>query len=371
MTLIGHLFDGSAGWQQRVGVSQLLDRLPSDRYTQTLATLDPIARQTLQPITRPVEILPNLGGLGALTGLAAARFIRRQRVELVHAWGVRAAAAARTTPDVPLVLQLFDPRIAQTRVRLIRTIARRQRFAVVCSCEIVRRRLIEGGLAPDLAVVIRPAVDFSRLNHYRRSSLRETLGLTRDAYVAIVPEPITRRDGQYDAVLAVVLKNSATRDLRIILPGDSREKRRIARLTGTIPPWDALVIPDHSPVFEHLLAVSDVLLVTPRGDTSTTAIAWAMAAGVAVIGTAVHAVAELIANKVNGLLFKQIPGRSMSPSIVHLLADRAAQKKVIETARGQAYEVFSLRRYAEQYRQLYANVLRGALPGEGITDSAR
>ena len=47
MTVIGHLFDGSAGWEQRIGVSQLLDRLPGDRYGQEVATLGPTARAVL------------------------------------------------------------------------------------------------------------------------------------------------------------------------------------------------------------------------------------------------------------------------------------------------------------------------------------
>jgi glycosyltransferase involved in cell wall biosynthesis len=95
-----------------------------------------------------------------------------------------------------------------------------------------------------------------------------------------------------------------------------------------------------------------------------------MAAGVAVIGTAVHAVAELIANKLNGLLFKQTPGRSMVASLFRLLTDRVSQDKVRETARGQAYEVFGLRRCVEQHMRLYDNVLNGSPPGDGIVDSA-
>ncbi|MCH7872136.1 MAG: glycosyltransferase, partial [Planctomycetes bacterium] len=120
----------------------------------------------------------------------------------------------------------------------------------------------------------------------------------------------------------------------------------------------------------QLLVVADELLITPRVDISSTSIAWAMAAGVAVIGTAVHSVAEMIANKVNGLLFKQTPGRSMTPAILTCLRQRDEQRKAIEVARGHAYEAFGLRRCIEQYMQLYDNVLRGQDPGAGITDSA-
>jgi glycosyltransferase involved in cell wall biosynthesis len=95
-----------------------------------------------------------------------------------------------------------------------------------------------------------------------------------------------------------------------------------------------------------------------------------MAAGTAVVGTAVHSIAELVAHKVNGLLFKQVPGRSMSAAILARLQDRASQEKAKEVARGQAYEAFGLRRYIEQTTRLYENVLSGSPPREGITDSA-
>jgi glycosyltransferase involved in cell wall biosynthesis len=271
---------------------------------------------------------------------------------------------------LPLVLQLFDPRIAAREVKLLRTVARPEKFAVACSSGTVRRRLIEGGLAPELAVVIRPGVDLALINKCRRGRLREELGLTWDDRVIIVPDPVTRDGGQFEGYWAAALRSYLSGGLRVIVPGASREQRRISRLAGALPVSVGLVTPGAEYRFEQLLAVSDVLLVTPRGDVSTTAISWAMGAGVAVIATAVHSVAELIANRLNGLLFKQMPGRSMAAFIASLLEDRSAQDRAREVARGQAYEVFGMRRCIEQYMRLYENVLSGIPPATGIVDSA-
>ena len=99
--------------------------------------------------------------------------------------------------------------------------------------------------------------------------------------------------------------------------------------------------------------------------------AWAMAADTLVIGTATYAVAELIANRVNGLLFKQTPGRRMVPDIAPLLrGDRSSHVKLKEAARGQAYEVFGLRRCVEQTMQLYENLLAGENAEHNINDPA-
>lgn len=370
MTHVGHLFDGTAGWEQRVGVSQLIDGLPRDRYVNTLIAIDPSAGTSLRWLKHPVDLLPRFYGIATLAGPVIARFVAQRQIDLIHAWGMGAAVAARALPRIPLVVQLFDPSTAVREVKRVRTLARPSTFAVACSSEIVRRRLIEGGLDPQLAVVIRPGVDFSLINRCRRGPLRDKLGLTWGECVAIVPEPVTRAGGQFDAAYAVTLHHHLSGGTRVIVPGTSREQRRILRFTGTLPISRALVTPGDRYPFEELLAVSDVLLVMPRGDISTTSIAWAMGAGVAVIGTAVYSVAELIASKVNGLLFKQVPAQSMIASIIGLLQDRASQEKAKETARGQAYKVFGLRRYVEQTTRLYENLLARAAPGEGITDSA-
>ena len=118
------------------------------------------------------------------------------------------------------------------------------------------------------------------------------------------------------------------------------------------------------------MAAADALVITPRGDYPTTSIAWAFAAGATVVGTAVYAVAELVSHKLNGLLFKRTPQRRMVRLIIGALRDRASHAKLIEVARGQAYEIFSVSRYVDQHLRLWDNVLSGAPPADGIIDSA-
>lgn len=370
MTTIGHLLDESAGWEHRVALSQLLDRLSPDRFGQVVAVTSPAARSVLHGLGRPIETLPRLTSLAALAGPALARFTADRRIDVLHAWGVRAAAAARTLSDTPVIVHLFDPRLAAKHVKRLRVMASSHAFALVCSAELVRRRLVEGGVPYDATVVIRPGVDFAAVNRFRRGGLRERLGLSRDDRVLILPDGTDATAGRLEAFMAISLQQSLKPELRVIVPGDGAEQRRIARFAATVPQPGALVATHNRYPFDQLVTAADVLLVTPRGDTATTAIAWAMAAGVGVIGTAVHAVAELIASRVNGLLFKQTPGRSMVLPIVRLLEDRDALAKATEAARGQAYEVFSVRRFVEQHARLYENVLSGVNPSAGITDPA-
>lgn len=410
MPTICHLFDGIACWEQRVAVGQLLDRLPRDRYRQVLATIDPGAVIELGRLNRPIHSLPQMAGIRPLLASQVARFVARNRVDVVQAWGPEAAVAAASA-DCPVVLELFDPRIAARSARLLRTIARPNGFTVIASAEWVRRRLIEGGLPPAQITVIRPGVDFGLINSARKASLRSELGVADDQLVIIVPEPATRAGGQMDAFWSAALLNHLRRDVRIIVPGESAEAHRIAQFAATLPTRDALIATGRRYAFEELLPHADVLVVAAEGDASTTAIAWAMSAKVAVIGSAVHSITELLAHKVGGLLFKRHGGFAMNqnrdrkraapasllpakdrqgglmsrlaPALIHaclpaeccaadrfnpvplvkLLADREAQAKVREAAHGMAYESFGLRRYIDEHVTVYDSFSSGA--GQG------
>ncbi len=374
---ICHFFDRSAGWEQRVGLCQLLDRLPADQYENHLAAIHGSPRTSLGFLDRAIDVLPHLADSAAFSGPAVSRFVAKRKIDLIHAWGVEAAAAAQSVSDTPLLLQIYDPLVATCEVRRLRALAHRRwggclpaGFAVACNCEVVRRRLVEGGFPQDLTVVIRPAVDFSVINTARGGSLREDLALTWNDHVVIVPEPVSRAAGSLKAVYAVCLRNHLSGGLRVIVPGHSPERRRIERFVARLPVSSPLVtISSHIP-FEQLVSISDTMLITPLRDISTTSIAWAMAAGVTVIGTATYAVSEMIANKVNGLLFKHGPDRAMAASLSKFLQDRTRYEEVRQTARSQAYEVFGLRRYVEQTVQLYDNLLSSRSADHGISDSA-
>jgi glycosyltransferase involved in cell wall biosynthesis len=323
------------------------------------------------------------------------RFLNRHAADVIHAWGPGATAAAIASTR-PLLAELFDPQAAGTCAKLIASLSRAEQVAVACSTELIRRRLIENGAPAERSVVIRPGVDFQVINRARRRPVREELGLSRDHRVVIVPPDATRAGNQFEAFWAGSLLNHLDRNVRVLVPCHSRERRRIARFAAALPTENALICPseegiegsrdrgieakksrdaaeageDSSYDFDELLVHADVLVAAGREDASTTAIAWAMAAGVPVIAAATRANAELIAHKVGGLLYKPSRNGGDAPAIVRLLKDTEAQAKAKDVASGQAYEVFGLRRYIDQHAKLYENLLAGKAAAEGIVDPA-
>lgn len=370
MTTVCHLIDGAAGWEQRVAFTQLGERLPKERFAQRVSSIG-AAPPDLSPFSRfRVPVLPHVPGIPWFTAPVIRRHLEHRGASLIHAWGLRAAATARAASEAPLVIQLYDARLTPGNLKLLRTLSRPRGFAVVCATATLRRRLVEGGVPPEACVVIRPGVDFSLLTPQRRRKLRDALGISREETALIAPPDTTRTGGTFEAFWAAELAHYIHPGVRVILPGDTREVRRIRRLEAALPTSGVLVIPGNAHPFEELIAAADVLVIAPEGDCSTTAIAWAMAAGVSVIGVANYAVAELVAHNVNGLLFKPVPGESRAIAVARLLQQRDRLAKARETARGQAYEVFGLRRCIDQHARLYDNLLSGVAPAEGITDSA-
>lgn len=366
---LGHLVDADLAWDQHVAVSQIIDRLPSDRITQHVATLGAVARLTAAPLDLNPTVLSNLVTSTVINATFVGRFADKQGIDLWHTWSANAAACAVAT-GTPVVLDVTNPVLDRRTIKKIRTLTERPRFAVSCSSQIVRRRLIEGGVPLDRTVVIRPGINFAAINQHRRSNVRSELGIAQDDFVVICPERLSRIDGHLDACLATSMLHLAHGKLKMIVPGRSPEQRRIERMGSALPVGTSLYCPYDRYPTEQLIAIADALVIVPRGDISTTAIAWAMASETVVIGTATYAVAELISTNVNGLLFKQTPGRRMVTDIARHLQSREAFAKLKETARGQAYEVFSLRRYAEQTALLYDNLREDRALDTGITDPA-
>lgn len=386
-----HVVDESFGWEQRVALSQLLDRLPSDRFGQSACCIGDASVELtkLSPACR--SFVPGFGSNTWFSAPFLARRCQQSRVSVLHAWGIQAALTARSAgAALPLIVHLFDPAVAKKNIGRLRAAARSGGFAIDCSTQLLRRRLIEGGLAPELCVVIRPAVDFGAINRWKRSGLREQLGVSRDQKLISLIEPALDPRDQRDAFLAATLVELMGADLRVAVPASFRSLDGLARFARNLQGANPLLIAPYSTNYEQLLSVSDVLLSVTRGDVSTSAISWAMASNATVIGTAVHSVAELIAHRVNGLLFKRSPDRSVIPSLARLIRtacgstserygttpNSSMDKEPFDVARlkqaahGQAFEVFGLRRYVDQHVQLIRNLLTGVSPSEGISDSA-
>lgn len=352
----------------------------SDRFTGQAFALDPLAERAIDLCDNPVSVVgPNLGA-GAvtpvLTAPALGRLLRAKRIEVVHAWGVSAALTASVAlrrsggARSSLVVELFDPALNPIQLKILRMLVLAPPFALVCSSQAVRRAAIEGGVAPDQCVVIRPRVDFGSIGVAQKSSLRQQLGARSETTLVTVLPSERLDEPLLQAVWGAGLLNQLGHQVRIALRVSASIVQRLSRIVDGLSGSAALFARDTGERFEDLIAVSDALVLPARDTLPTTSIAWAMAAGTLIIGPAVRGVAELIANKHNGLLFNPKSPEGSSIAITRLLRDRRGHANLLDVARGEAYEIFGGQRYVDQHVKLYKNLQAGQSASEGITDSA-
>ncbi len=370
MMRVLHVLDDSIGWQDHVALRQLVDRWATDQYQQFIASPPGLIDQHVgEATTIP---LPRVPFAGLLTMPIIRRMVNEHRVDVIHAWGLRAALSTRApiAADIPLVLHISDPAMSASQLKWLRTISRNNRFAVACSSETVRRHVIEGGLLPALSVVIRPGVDFSQISQWQKSDTRTSLGLTREDLLLVTDNSLVRAGSPFESVLAANLAGYQLGTLGLYIDGVSSQSLGWPQMQAMLPRPGCLISPPHKMPIEQMISVADIYIASDRDDSDTTALAWAMAANTSVIATATRAHAELIANKLNGLLVKPEPYKSLSVALARCLVDRTSQLKAREVARGHAYECFSVRRYASQVAKLSENIAQGVTAGDGIIDAA-
>jgi len=362
-----HLFDSTIGWDQRLALEQLLARLPAERYEQRLVSLGSLSGEAAR-IDAPVRVVPRRLGWDVLFAPALRQLVRHLEADIVHTWSRRATGVAVSTGQVrvPIVASVFDSALADAYAKRFRAGGRAASIAAICATELVRRRLVERGVHPDDAVLVRPGLDFATINRTAKSDLRARLGLGREMAVMLASQPATRGGGQFSAFWATAVRSFLEPNACLVLPGCSREVSRLRRLAGALQQPEVLILPGDGYRYEELIAVADAMLLPAVTETSVTAIAWAMAAGVPIIASVTRATTELLTHNHNAFLIKPDAPRRLAMRFADAIGKRRQWSKQTEIARCQAYDMFSLHRCIAQTQRVYENVLDARPLSDGI-----
>ena len=287
---------------------------------------------------------------------------------VLHAWGMEAATACSTRlPQLPLVITLLDPEASPDAANWVRSFP--TSATVAAGSQVIRSRLIAAGIDADRVVVIRGPVDFGAINQAHRDGMRQKL-VGGAKPVLLMSGPASRGGGQYEGLWAAAILQKIHPDLKVILPYDSHERRRLIRFAERIDAPSLLTIPDSRLTWSQLAACADVFVMPAVSEVCTEPLSVAMAARLVVVGVAVRSIAEIIADRSNGLLCKNADAKLLAGRILTALEDETLRDRLTQTARGQAYEVFGIRAFIDNYQQLYANLLTGRQAGQDVSDTA-
>jgi len=343
-------------------LSLLLQHLPPSQFQQQIVLIGRTPAMLTVPESVHVSRIGRRLDLPVASAPDLHRALNQQRPDVIFTWSAGAAAAASTVQaargTAPIVMTITDPAEADRASRWRRCIHPSQQVIdIVCSSEVVQRKLIQSGIPIEATTVIRPGIDFGAVRRAQETFRRADVGLPETGRVLLTVSPPSRSGGQFYAVWAAAILHHIWPDACMVIPGTSREQERIRRLIDTIYCPDIYFLTANRFTPAELLAISDMLIVPALDDISTAWLAWAMVASVPIVASAVPAVTEWVADNQTGFLCKPGEPHTLAMRIKAAAESTEVRCRCTETAASQAYDFFRTQRCVDEYIAIIRNRL--------------
>jgi glycosyltransferase involved in cell wall biosynthesis len=299
-------------------------------------------------------------GLDLASIVALRNMIRASGADLVHLHTGRATwlggLAARLVGVPAITTRRMDRRVARgwrTRMIYERLVER-----AVAISPAVKRCLIEGGVPESRIAVISSAVDAASLRPQRtRQEVRRSLGVADDEAVLLVLAALVRRKGI--DVLLRALELLARDGFRPALwvAGEGPERASLQELASDAGVADQVRFLGRRTDAADLLGACDIAVVPSRREGLGVAALEAMAAGRALVASAVGGLAEAVVDRGCGLLVAAEDPKALAAALAELLSDASLRDALGAAGRRRVAESFSVEQMVEAYVRLYESVL--------------
>lgn len=302
---------------------------------------------------------------GMFSAKKIARFIKKHRVQIIHAHLARdyvpASIAARMAGDIAFVLTrhvLF--RLKSFYRFALRNLSRA--IAVSSAVELSLKEL----LPPDKVVKISNGIDVETRASADRVTLgkafRAEYGMPREAPIVGIVGELTELKGQRDFVLAadILAKSSPTAKF-IVVGRDSTigavKRRELRHLTKVLGIEDRFLFLEWVNETAPLLAALNVLVSASHTESFGLAILEAMAGGTAVVATRTEGASELIEDGVSGLLVPIGDAVAIAHAVERVISETALERALGETAKSRAVSNYSGDSMTAKTIALYTEIL--------------
>ncbi len=294
--------------------------------------------------------------------LLAIRGLRREGgYDLVHVWSTGALTAVGIAGPSRIVYS--PPSLVRGRdVGWLRAMMAYRDVQVVSPTRTMHQALLRAGIAAERCRVIRPGVDFSRVSGRKEPAIRAALGLKADDYVLLAVGESTRSASHEDAVWAAAILHVLDPQYKLLIWGEGPAVGQAKAFARRISSGDLLRVGSErlgaGVEFERLLRAADLAVNTATGSVSALPVAMGMAAALPIVSTVTRGSSELLEDHHSAILVPARSPRLMAQRIMELRQDSGLQRKLCETARTEAYQYWSLTKFVEGYRNLYAQLAR-------------
>jgi glycosyltransferase involved in cell wall biosynthesis len=290
---------------------------------------------------------------------ALRRELERLRPDLVHlhtgraTWlGGHAARWARVPAVSTRRMDREVRRNARTRWVYGRLVAR-----VAAISGPVRAQLLAGGVDPARVELIHSAVDPDGLRPRRPTGeLRAELGAGADEFVLLALAALVRRKGLDVLLEALALLSAQGIRPALWLAGEGEERAALERLARERGLERVRFLGSREDAAE-LLGACDALVLPARREGLGVAALQAMAAGRAVIGSAVGGLAEAVVDRECGLLVAPEDPAGLAAAIGELYKDRSLCARLAAGGRARVQQGYLATQMVAAYDDLYRRVL--------------
>ena len=232
----------------------------------------------------------------------------------------------------------------------------------IVSSEYQKNLLKSFGIKPNIVKVIPNAVDASRNVEFKKESSKEKLDL-KDKYVISYIGHFTHNKGVEFLVSAFseILKTSPNSKLVLAWSGTGSREKIITKIEKEGIQDKVLIL--HKIDVSLLLSATDVL-VLPYVLTIGThwfphTLLEALSVGVPIVTSRFEIMQEVIEHGKTGLLVEPANPKQIAESIIILLSDEKLRNNMVKEQRKVAKEKFDSEKVAQQYIDLYKEVLNG------------
>lgn len=241
---------------------------------------------------------------------------------------------------------------------------RRAADRVVTLADVMRERIVAGGVDPARVEVLPNAVDAERFRPVTPDpGLRARLGIPEGELVLGYVSMLNVLEGLPTLLEAAARLVTHGRPVRVLLVGDGHERAFLRQLARRLGIGDRVVLTgrvSHEDVLAHL-ALIDVF-VAPRLDVDDFGVVTplkpyeAMAAGKAVVASDVPALREMVREGETGELFRSGDAEDLARVLARLADDPARRRELGRRARDWVRRERTWAANAERYRRLYCEL---------------
>ncbi len=345
------------------------ERLDRGRFDAILCTLHPDGPLKARFIAAGIPVHPfRINGLVSFSafreGRRFAQLLRDHRIDIVHAHdrytNVFAVGPARSAGAALITSKRWG---TSTRAHaLLNRYAWRRSDAVLGNSAAVARDLAEhDGVPPDRIVTIPNFLDdadFEPMPDAERASLRQALGVARDALVVGSVSNLRAVKDQASLVRAVARLAPDWPALRLVLVGEGDQRGPLTALAAELGIADRLVLAGARADGRRLQALFDVSVLCSRSEGFPNAVIEAMAAARAVVGTRVGGIPDAVIEGETGLLVAVGDPAALARAIGSLLANPDLRERFAAAGQSRARRDFAAAAVMAQlqgnYERLFA-----------------